>query len=56
MKDIILKIKDNDGIEFVTEGKLFTRGSTTLIQYEESELSGLEGCTTSLTITPNRVR
>ena len=56
MKDIILKIKDNDGIEFVTEGRLYTRGSTTLIQYEETELSGLEGCTTSLTITPNRVR
>ena len=56
MKDIILKIKDNEGIEFTTEGRLFTRGSTTLIQYEETELSGLEGCTTSLTITPTRVR
>ena len=55
-KEIILKIKDNDGIEFTTEGRLFTRGSTTLIQYEETELSGLEGCTTSLTITPTRVR
>ena len=56
MKDIILKIKDNTGIEFTTEGRLSKRGSTTLIQYEETELSGLEGCTTSLTITPTRVR
>lgn len=56
MKEIILKIKDNDGVEFTTEGRLFARGSTTLIQYEETELSGLEGCTTSLTITPTRVR
>ena len=56
MKDIILKIKDNDGIEFVTEGRLYSRGSTRLIQYDETELSGMEGCTTSLTITPKRVR
>ena len=56
MKDIILKIKDNDGIEFTTVGRLYTKGTTTLIQYEETDLSGLEGCTTSLTITPNRVR
>ena len=56
MKDIILKIKDEDGIEFVTEGRLYNKGRTTLIQYDETELSGMEGCTTSLTITPNRVR
>ena len=56
MKDIILKIKDNDGIEFTTEGRCWSKGNTTLIQYEETELSGMEGCTTSLTITPTRVR
>ena len=56
MKDIILKIKDEDGIEFVTEGRLYTKGKTTLIQYDETELSGMQGCTTSLTITPTRVR
>ncbi len=56
MKDIILKIKDNTGIEFTTEGKLSKRGSTTLIQYEETELSGLDGATASLTVTPTRVR
>ena len=56
MKDIILKIKDEDGIEFITEGRLYTKGRTTLIQYDETELSGMQGCTTSLTITPTRVR
>ena len=56
MKDIILRIKDNDGIEFTTEGKFWAKGNTTLIQYDETELSGMEGCTTSLTITPTRVR
>ena len=56
MKDIILKIKDNDGIEFTTEGRYWSKGNTTLIQYEETALSGMEGCTTSLTITPKRVR
>ena len=56
MKDIILRIKDNDGIEFTTEGRFWSKGNTTLIQYEETALSGMEGCTTSLTITPTRVR
>ncbi len=56
VKEIILKIKGNDGIEFTTEGRLFSRGSTTLIQYEETELSGFDGYTTSLTITPGRIR
>ena len=56
MKDIILRIKDNDGVEFTTEGRFYSKGNTTLIQYEESEISGMEGCTTSLTITPSRVR
>ena len=56
MKDIILRIKDNDGIEFTTEGRFYAKGNTTLIQYDETELSGMEGCTTSLTITPTRVR
>ena len=56
MKDIMLKIKSDDGLEFVTEGRLYTKGSTTLIQYDETVMSGFEGCSTSLTITPKRVR
>ena len=56
MKDIMLKIKDSEGLEFVTEGRLYTKGTTTLIQYDETEMSGFEGCTTSLTITPTKVK
>ena len=43
MKDIMLKIKSDDGIEFVTEGRLYSRGNTTLIQYDETVMSGMEG-------------
>ena len=61
MKDIMLKITGrtadkDDGIEFVTEGRLYNKGPLLLIQYPESELSGLEGCTTSLTIGKDKVR
>ena len=71
MKDIVLKITgktlstlpkppdgmvEDDSIEFITEGKLSTRGNITYISYDESPLSGMEGCKTSLTITPKRVK
>ena len=68
MKDIMLKItgktvrqdegseKSEDIMEFVTAGQLFRRGTTTFIKYPESELSGLEGCTTSLIITKDKVK
>ena len=72
MKDIVLKITgktlstlpkppegtvlDDTPVEFITEGKLHTRGSTTFISYEESPLSGMYGCKTSLTITPKKVK
>jgi len=45
-----------DVVEFVTEGKLYKRGETTYVSYLESELSGVEGCRTSLTITDGKVR
>ena len=72
MKDIVLKItgktistlpKPPEGtviedmpVEFITEGKLHTRGSTTFISYDESPLSGMTGYKTSLTITPKKVK
>ena len=68
MKDIMLKItgktvkqiqdkeSHEDVIEFVTEGKLYRRGETTYVSYMESELSGLEGCKTSLTISDGKVK
>ncbi len=61
MKDIMLKITGktadkDDGIEFVTEGVLYSKGPLLLIEYPESELSGLEGCTTRLTVSKNKIR
>ena len=62
MKDIMLKItgktitqqndkeQHEDVVELTTEGKLFRRGQTTYVSYMESEISGLEGCKTSLVI------
>lgn len=68
MKDIMLKItgktvkqindqeSHEDVIEFVTEGKLYRKGQTTYVSYMESELSGVEGCKTSLTISDGKVK
>lgn len=68
MRDIMLKIKGmtvthrdeqdqhEDVVELITEGKLYKRGKTTYVTYLESELSGLEGCRTSLAICQNKVR
>ena len=66
MKDIVLKItgkvlsalpKDpmnpansDDAVELITAGKLSSRGGITRISYEESEISGMQGCTTQITI------
>lgn len=70
MKDIVLKItgktistipkqpegSDDEPVEFITQGKLSTRGNITFISYDESPLSGMTGCKTSLTITPTKVK
>jgi uncharacterized beta-barrel protein YwiB (DUF1934 family) len=68
MKDILLKIVGNQipaggspednvvGMEFITEGRFFQKGDSLYLVYDESELSGIEGCTTSLKITGNKIR
>ena len=66
MKDIILKIVGNqlhglegiseDGMEFITEGRFVKRGDAMYLIYEESELSGVEGYTTSVKVTGEKVR
>jgi uncharacterized beta-barrel protein YwiB (DUF1934 family) len=67
MKDIILKIIGNqisadtleageDGMEFFTEGRFYTKGDSVYLVYDESEFSGMEGCTTSLKITGDKIR
>ncbi len=63
MKDIMIKItgkqysgSDEDKVEFITAGTLCTEGDSTCISYEETPISGLEGFTTSLVISPGKVK
>ena len=63
MKDIMLKIvgkqitrdKEEEQLEFVTEGKLYEDGDAVYLTYPESEFSGMLGCTTSLKITKDKI-
>lgn len=63
MKAVKVSIKgtqvDVDGekniIEFITEGKFYIKNDSYYIVYDESELSGMEGSTTTLKIKGNIV-
>ena len=67
MKDITLKIignqlhglergpNDEETVEFITEGRFMKKGNAMYLIYDESELSGIEGCTTSLKISEGKV-
>ena len=55
MQKVLLTIKgtqlesgNNDRVEFVTEGRLFRNADGYLLEYDESELTGVDGCTTKL--------
>lgn len=64
MKDIMLKIigkqvtidSEEEQLEFVTEGKYYVEGDSVYLLYDESEFSGMEGCTTSLEITGDNIK
>lgn len=43
-------------IEFITAGTMKSRGDISYICYEESEISGMEGVTTSLSIGPDKIK
>jgi uncharacterized beta-barrel protein YwiB (DUF1934 family) len=43
-------------MEFITEGKYAEEKGSVLLSYDESELSGMEGCTTSLRITGGKIK
>ncbi|HHX14461.1 MAG TPA: DUF1934 domain-containing protein [Clostridiales bacterium] len=47
---------ETETIEFITEGKYDEADGVVYLQYEESDLSGMEGCTTHLTIMDDNVR
>ena len=64
MKEVLLKITgkplmegedEAEPIEFLTEGRLFEESGTVFLEYDETELSGMEGCTTRVAIAPDRV-
>lgn len=46
---------DKDSIELVTRGSLARDGGMLTLQYEESELTGLEGTLTTIQVEPERV-
>ncbi|MGI6732380.1 MAG: DUF1934 domain-containing protein [Anaerovoracaceae bacterium] len=64
MKDIMLKIigkqyntgEEENLMEFVTEGKYYEKGDSVYLVYDESQFSGMEGCTTSLKITGDKIK
>ena len=68
MKDIMLRIignqmhglesktEDEDAVEFITEGRFARKGDALYLIYEESELSGVLGYTTSLKVVDGKVR
>ena len=64
MKDIMLKITgkqfsgdiSEDQMEFITEGKLYEKGDSTYLIYDESECSGFPGCKTTLKLTGDCIR
>lgn len=58
MKEVMLKITgkhiydttEEDQLELVTEGKLYNRGNSIYLTYDEGELSGMEGLKTRLSL------
>ena len=64
MKDITLKIigkqcydnHEEEQMEFVTDGKLYVRGGAIYIVYDESDVSGLSGCKTTLKVSGDSLK
>lgn len=64
MKDITLKITgkqqyegiEEDQMEFVTDGKLYVRNGVVYIMYDETEVSGMEGCKTTISLGDRSVK
>ncbi|NLB80731.1 MAG: DUF1934 domain-containing protein [Clostridiaceae bacterium] len=61
-QDIIISLKgsqddDNkqDEIELITQGTYYSEGESHIITYDETEVTGFEGTTTTLKIEDNRV-
>ena len=63
MKEVMIKIegiqKDADGeenvIEMMTEGKFYEKTNAMYLVYKETELSGMEGCVTTVKLTRKKI-
>ncbi len=63
-KDIMIRIigkqingdKEEEQMELYTEGKFLKKDGSVCLEYDESEFSGMEGCTTRLMIKDNIIR
>jgi len=64
MREITLKIigrqcyadREEDQMEFMTEGQIYLKEDAVYLIYEESEVSGMTGCKTSLKIKDGSVK
>ena len=62
-KDVVIYIRslygygeeEEDSIDFTTDGLYSFDGNTASLTYQESEVTGLEGTRTSVTVRPNEV-
>lgn len=63
MKEVMLKIKgkqvspegEENVIELITEGKFYIKNGSYYLVYDETEISGMEGSTTTLKIQDHKV-
>lgn len=64
MRDITLKIigkqcydgKEEEQMEFITDGQLYVRDDSVYMIYDESEVSGMTGCKTTLKVKGDSVK
>lgn len=64
MKDITLKITgkqqyegtEEEQMEFITDGKLYVRNDAVYIIYDETQVSGMEGCKTTIKLGDGSVK
>jgi len=61
-KNVIISVKgrqnhggEENSIELVTEGKYYKKGDHYFVTYKETEITGMEGTTTTLKIEDNKV-
>ena len=48
--------KEEDQMEFITDGQLYVRDDSVYMIYDESEVSGMTGCKTTLKVKGDSVK